>query len=299
MDIEAELRLRRQIMDELSGFLTETGGVITRDELTYFPLESGEVRRLIDQSRGIWNPRDLSGTLSIVSDPLGVYDDRPESGGLFRYSYRSGSTAGDNTKLRRAKELRLPMILLRKLQPKLFMPVFPVFAVADDQTRQEFVLILDVEQYEIADPLHLTPTERRYAKRVMDQRLHQPEFRVRVLRAYETRCTVCTLRHRQFLDAAHILGDREELGDPVVPNGLSLCKIHHAAYDVDLMGISPDGKVAINRDLLEEVDGPMLQHGLQAMHGRSITFPRRRTDRPDPDWTSATSASWPRSRRRR
>lgn len=283
MDIEAEFRLRRQIIEELSGRLTETGGVITRDELTSFPLGSGDVRRLIDQSRGIWNPRDLSGTLSIVSDPQGIYDDRPESGGLFRYSYRSGSTAGDNTKLRRAMELRLPMILLRKLQPKLFMPILPVFALADDQTRQEFVLILDADQYEIANPLDLTPAERRYAERVMYQRLHQPEFRVRVLRAYETRCTVCTLRHGQFLDAAHIISDRQERGEPVVPNGLSLCKIHHAAYDGNLMGISPDGKVAINRDLLEEVDGPMLQHGLQAMHGRSIRFPRRRSDRPDPE----------------
>jgi putative restriction endonuclease len=180
-------------------------------------------------------------------------------------------------------ELRLPMILLRKLEPNLFMPIFPVYAVADDQARREFVVILDVEQYEIADHLHLTRTERKYAERMMRQRLHQPEFRARVLRAYETRCTVCTLRHRQFLDAAHIIGDLQEQGDPVVPNGLSLCKIHHAAYDEDLMGISPDGKVAINRELLEEVDGPMLQHGLQAMHGRSITVPRRRTDRPDPE----------------
>lgn len=283
MDVEAERHLRDRIMLELSARLTETGETITRPELTRFPVGLGEFRRLIDQSRGIWNPRDLNGTLSIVSDPLGVYGDRHESGGLFRYSYRTGSTAGDNTKLRRAMELRLPMILLRKLETNLFMPIFPVYAVADDQTRREFVVILDVEQYEIADHLDLTPTERRYAERVMRQRLHQPEFRVRVLRAYETRCTVCTLRHRQFLDAAHIIGDLQEQGDPVVPNGLSLCKIHHAAYDENLMGISPDGKVVINRDLLEEVDGPMLQHGLQAMHGGSITVPRRRTDRPDPE----------------
>jgi putative restriction endonuclease len=283
VDVEAERDLRRRIILELSARLTETGGTITRPELSHFPLGQGDFRRLIDQSRGIWNPRDLSGTLSVVSDPGGSYADRHETGGLFRYSYRAGSAAGDNTKLRRAMQLGLPMILLRKLEPNLFMPVLPVYVVADDEPRHEFVLILDAEQYEIADPLHLTPSERRYAERVMRHRLHQPEFRIRVLRAYEIRCTVCSLRHREFLDAAHIIGDREERGDPVVPNGLSLCKIHHAAYDEDLMGISPDGKVAINRELLEEIDGPMLQHGLQAMHGRSIAVPRRRTDRPDPD----------------
>jgi len=50
-----------------------------------------------------------------------------------------------------------------------------------------------------------------------------------------------------------------------------------------MLGVSPDYRVAINRELLEEVDGPMLRHGLQEMHGRAITLPARRTDRPDQD----------------
>ena len=64
-------------------------------------------------------------------------------------------------------------------------------------------------------------------------------------------------------------------------NGLSLCKIHHAAYDVHLLGISPDHGIHINRALLEETDGPMLRHGLQEMHGRTLVLPSRRSDRPD------------------
>ena len=48
-----------------------------------------------------------------------------------------------------------------------------------------------------------------------------------------------------------------------------------------MLGVSADYRVAINRDLLDEVDGPMLRHGLQEMHGRALTLPARVGDRPD------------------
>lgn len=104
-----------------------------------------------------------------------------------------------------------------------------------------------------------------------------------MLRAYATRCAVCRLAHGELLDAAHIVADGEEGGLPVVPNGLSLCKIHHAAYDRNLMGVTPDLKVQINQRLLDEVDGPMLRHGLQDMHGQPLIVPSRRADQPDRD----------------
>jgi putative restriction endonuclease len=66
-------------------------------------------------------------------------------------------------------------------------------------------------------------------------------------------------------------------------HALSLCKIHHAAFDRDLIGVSADRIVHVNQRLLEEVDGPMLRHGLQDMHGRAITVPREPADQPDRD----------------
>ena len=50
---------------------------------------------------------------------------------------------------------------------------------------------------------------------------------------------------------------------------------------MNMLGISPDYVVKIDQKLLEEIDGPMLLHGLQEMHGTSITVPVRRQDRPD------------------
>lgn len=92
---------------------------------------------------------------------------------------------------------------------------------------------------------------------------------------------MCHLKHGSLRDAAHIIGDREERGEAVVTNGLTLCKIHHASYDSNMLGISPDYTVSINRDLLDEVDGPMLKHGIQEMDGRKLVLPARRTERPD------------------
>lgn len=255
-------------------------GTVTREQLSSIDL-GFEKRRLIDQSRGIWNPRDLQATLSVLSTPSGPYDDEALDGSVFRYDYRAGSTDGDNRKLRRAWELGLPIILLRKVGPSAFLPLFPVYVIADKFEERHFLLGLDESLRSLSDPANPTPIERRYIKRLTRQRLHQPEFRARVLLAYNTSCAVCQLKHGRLLDAAHIIGDSDDDGDPVVTNGLTLCKIHHTSYDTNMMGISPDYTIHVNRDLLDEVDGPMLKHGIQEMNQRPLTLPQRRTDHPD------------------
>jgi hypothetical protein len=43
-----------------------------------------------------------------------------------------------------------------------------------------------------------------------------------------------------LLDADHIVADKDEqLGQPMVPNGIPLSKLHHAAFDAHLIGIDP------------------------------------------------------------
>ncbi len=281
MDSELELQLRGMIFDQLAEIVADHG-VVTRTQLEALPVDGG-IRRVIDRSRGIWNPRDLSATLSVVSNPQGPYEDTNVGDSLFAYDYRAGSIDGDNRKMRRAYELGLPIILLRTVRPGVFVPVFPVYVVADDIANRRFILALDESLRFFSDPLHLTPDERKYAQRIVKQRLHQPEFRGRILLAYQERCTVCALKHGKLLDAAHIIGDHKPHGLPVIENGLSLCKIHHAAYDANLLGISPDYQVRINSSIMEEIDGPMLRHGLQEMDGRSLTLPNRRADRPSKD----------------
>lgn len=67
----------------------------------------------------------------------------------------------------------------------------------------------------------------------------------------------------------------------MVKNGLALCKIHHAAYNRGVLGITPDFEVSIREDVLIEKDGPMLKHGLVEMHGVKLFLPRSKSDWPD------------------
>ena len=88
------------------------------------------------------------------------------------------------------------------------------------------------------------------------------------------------MKEIRLLDAAHIVGDLESGGEPAVRNGLSLCSIHHRAFDQDLVGISPDYTVYVARRLLDDEDGPMLDL-LKTFHGSDLQIPRRSSFRPD------------------
>ncbi len=254
------------------------GGVVTRRELVAFTY-AGERLPLLDAGRGIRNPAQLAATLTILSTPKGPYDDAETEDGLWRYDYRTGAPdSGDNRKLRRAADLGVPLILLRKIADSVFAPIFPVYVVADDPVGRFVEVAVDEELR------HLPRNQgtREYAERLTRLRLHQPVFRARVIQAYDRACAMCRLRHVDLLDAAHILSDADG-GQPVVTNGLSLCKIHHAAYDRGILGVRPDYVVQVRPDVLLEQDGPMLTHGIQALHAVRLALPSRSAQRPDRD----------------
>jgi putative restriction endonuclease len=278
-------RLRREVIAAaVQRRADELGGYVPWQELSEFRLPGGTSMRLLDGGGGgIWNPREFAATLSITTSPDGPYADS-EEGGFLRYHYQKGRGLGKNAKLTRAMELDLPVLRFHKIATGAYQLIYPVFVVGDNPITREFTLTLDEALRLVpggAQPL--SPIEKAYAARLVQQRVHQPAFRARVMLAYEGTCCVCTLKHPELLDAAHITEDGADGGDPVVTNGLSLCKIHHAAYDRLLLGITPDYEVRINQRLLDEIDGPMLRHGLQEMHRRLLTVPRGRADRPDRD----------------
>jgi len=236
---------------------------------------------------GIWKPRQLDLPVSIrtgIDDP---YGDEIDASGFLSYRYfKSDPGHPDNAGLRRCMHETRPLIYFRAVAEGRYVAVWPVYIVSDDPGSLTFTAACD-------DPAVVDPTisleiekgaRRRYAAHVAMTRLHQAKFRQQVLTAYRHRCTLCRLKHDGLLDAAHILGDRHERGDPVVSNGLAMCKIHHAAFDNNILGIRPDHLIEINSKVLEERDGPMLRHGIQEMHGgRLVVLPRRPDQRPDPE----------------
>jgi len=101
-----------------------------------------------------------------------------------------------------------------------------------------------------------------------------------VLRAYRTRCAICNLPRAELLEAAHILPDRDVRGRPEVPNGLALCRLHHGAYDRNLLGIRPDRVIEIAPGLMAEHDGPVLEQAIKGFDRKEIRVPRSTVLRP-------------------
>ena len=238
---------------------------------------------LIDAGRGIRNPADLLASLSVVSVPDSPYEDVDDGSGLVRYAFRTGSpAAGDNRKLVEAVRLGVPLVYFVRVQPGVYSALYPVYAVEVDPNGSGVLLDL-TGAGDGVEPLGVPASEqRRYAASIARRRLHQVMFRSRVLLAYRSRCAVCRLEEPVLLEASHILGDAEG-GEPIVPNGLSMCTIHHRAFDRQLLGVSPQFEVRIHPRLLKRTDGPMLLHGLQAMHGTALQLPPKPADRPDRD----------------
>jgi len=288
-DLDARVRLRA--FEFLRGEMGLRGDVLPRTILAQGIVFEG-VRVPLLGPQGIFKPAILDVPISITTVPEQEgrprpYEDQVDPSGLLTYRYRGTDPQHrDNEGLRTVMLRGLPLVYFFGVVKGVYLPVFPVRIVEDDPFGLAFRVSL--EESAIA-PLISQPApdladnalQRRYASVVVQKRLHQLKFRERVLMAYRSQCAMCRLRHQELLEAAHIIPDRDERGEATVSNGLALCKLHHAAFDRHILGIRPDLVIEVRRDILDEVDGPMLRYGLQGMNGIRIVIPRSRAQRPN------------------
>jgi putative restriction endonuclease len=290
-DVSLDQAVRLAAFSFLREATERLGDVLPWSMLTAGFLFEGERVCLIGQ-HGIWKPRILPRMpLSITTAPVSPgrkapYDDRLDSEGLLSYHYRgTNPDHHDNVGLRMAMASRVPLIYMFGVVEGFYMPAWPVYIVGERLSEMAFRVAVDtrlVATREMpAEPADIADGRRSYVTRVTLQRLHQATFRERVLRAYRGHCAICRLRHVELLDAAHILPDGHPRGEAVIPNGLALCKLHHAAFDRQILGIRPDLIIEIRRDILLEEDGPMLKYGLQQLEGIPLAIvPRAATQKP-------------------
>jgi putative restriction endonuclease len=236
--------------------------------------------------RGIWKPKMMELPLTITTIYESRYNDGFIKEGLIRYSYRGQNpNHPDNFGLRKIWQLKKPLIYFVAVAPGRYYAEFPVFIINDNPAALTFTVQVDemnaLNQVTSLEDTDATYWRRAYLTTTTKIRVHQRSFRERVLIAYQTQCTFCRLRHNELLDGAHIISDGEEKGDPIVPNGLALCKIHHAAFDSNIIGVTPDYDLHVREDILHEIDGPMLKYGLQSLQGNKLILPNHRRDFPD------------------
>lgn len=290
MPLDAQdLRLRLAAFEHVRK-ITGPDGLVSWHSISAGFVFDGERVALASPARGIFKPRQLKAfPLTILTSFNGPYEDGEGGDGALLYNYQGTDVNGsDNVMLRMAKEGQVPLIYFKAVRKGWYLPIIPAYIVGDEPRRLRFTVqqaLAGVRFGVVWEPLPGDESQRRYATTVVQQRLHQEEFRRKVLVAYKESCTVCELTsHPELLDAAHILRDGHPAGRPVVTNGLSLCKLHHAAYDGFLFGIRPDYVIEVNKRVLKETDGPMLVHGLQSIDKASLALPRRPADHPDPEF---------------
>jgi len=240
--------------------------------------------------QGIFKPAVLDLPLSLTTVPVVPGKERPYDDGVtedgITYRYRgTDPNQRDNAGVRLAMLQRVPLIYFHGIVPGRYQAEWPVYVVNDNPAALTFTVLID-DRVTFATPVDHVAEDgrdaaRRYITATVQKRLHQRTFRQRVIAAYQEHCAICRLRHDALLEAAHILPDGHPRGVPSVPNGISLCKLHHAAFDAHMIGVTPDYLIEVREDILIERDGPMLEHGLQGFHGERLRTPRSELLRPD------------------
>jgi putative restriction endonuclease len=289
-----DLAFRESVFAWLRARLLTVEG-LTRTQLSEFEL-NGRRHRLVGTQTGIWRVKDYSdGAISILTsyspnEARRPYEDTVGDDGMLRYKWRgTDRNFPDNVWLRTAMERQLPLVWFIGIghvpgtHTQVFRPEFPVWLVDEEPEWNQFVVSVDAGQRVLpaGSDENVVEFARSYNERIVRQRHHQPLFRSAVMYAYERKCAVCRLPFAELLDAAHIKPDSEG-GTAKVANGLALCKIHHGAFDANIIGISPDYVVHVRHSVLETFDGPTLQHAIKEMHGgRLRQIPAARSERPD------------------
>lgn len=233
------------------------GGLLKRG----FDFQGQRVPLAVQQ--GIHKPKFVEAALTLRTSFDSPYADHFDGEETLVYRYRgTDPNSWDNRAARRAFEMQLPLIYLHAVsdKPPKYVVVRPVFIVADDPPDLAFRLKAESLAGELSAALggasEVRELKRAYGTRLAHTRLHQATFRERVLDAYRQQCSMCRLRHPRLLDAAHIVPDTDPLGEPVVSNGLSLCRIHYGAFDVHYLSVEPDTyRIRVQPALLKEKDG--------------------------------------------
>ncbi|MBN1207056.1 MAG: HNH endonuclease [Myxococcaceae bacterium] len=279
--------IRQAAFQQLAELTRLHGALLPWDVLTQGFTFRGELLYFATKAEGIFRPRQMrGGALSIKTTVprrgrIPRYEDLASDDGAFFYRFKGGDPGNhSNQLLARAKDLQAPLIYFYGVEPGMYRPIWPAYISRFDARTLTCEVMAD-ESMSLEPPgtaLHDATADRirrGYITVQAKKRIHQEAFRLHVLHAYEHRCAICRLPRPELLQAAHILPDRDERGVPAVPNGLALCHLHHGAFDADLLGISPNGRIELSRELRDTRDGPTLEHALKAFDGQPIQKPVR------------------------
>ncbi len=163
-----------------------------------------------------------------------------------------------------------------------------VFRVIKQDDGLRFQIITDLLDSHFPETIHediLQSLNLRTVTEAVKCNERDPQFRDKILSAYEYRCAVCGFNVRIghvviALEAAHIKWHQAG-GPDIHENGLSLCSLHHKLFDRGAFTVDADHRALIS-ERAYGTDG-FTEH-LGRYHKKSLIKPNRESYRPKGDF---------------
>lgn len=92
--------------------------------------------------------------------------------------------------------------------------------------------------------------------------IRDPNFRKKVYESYNNKCAMCGIQ-LELIEAAHIVPHSHETGTDDISNGISLCSLHHTAYDNSLIYFDDKFSIKINKNKMKYLEKMGLDGGFR------------------------------------
>ena len=292
--LDDDTRIRAAALRHIDALLATSDNNELRAEQLSKPFDlDGESVYITNPRKGIFKPRQMNSLLSLKTvypRGRGRYQDQTEAywalltgvSGI-KYAFMGKDPNADpNQWLLQAKKNRTPIIYFLGTPDQVYLVIRNAYITEWNPDELYVSISIGLPGEDSPRPPEDEDT-RKYTTSEVLRRAHQSAFRHGLLRVYNGRCALTGMRERFLLDAAHIMPDKDPAyGQPVVQNGLLLLKTHHAAFDKNLIGITPDYEIRVSDRLLQQKDGPTLK-ALQGLHEDKLKLPRQKRFHPDRD----------------
>ena len=148
---------------------------------------------------------------------------------------------------------------------------------------EDLDLLDDLNAVTDSDISAITNRERQLVVSQITRKYRALDFRKRVLGAYAYRCAFCGIQ-LNLVDAAHIVPVADNASTDDTSNGFALCKLHHAAFDRNLVSVDESFKIELSRVESARLNSENLLGGLPEFRKNlkpAIILPSDRRDYPD------------------
>ena len=144
-------------------------------------------------------------------------------------------------------------------------------------------LLNDLNDVSDSDIRAITNPARQLVVSQITRKYRALDFRKRVLGAYGHRCAFCGIQ-LNLVDAAHIVPVADNASTDDTTNGIALCKLHHAAFDRNLLSVNESFKIELSNVERARLQSENRHGGLPEFRKNLkpvIILPSDRRDYPD------------------